>query len=187
MKPEQVFDDQPVLEGQGLTLRPLAPDDRHALSDAASDPKIWAGHPSTDRYKPEVFKLYMDMLLDRGGTLVIRETTTSRVIGCSRYYASPDRPGKIAIGFTFLTTDHWGGATNFTLKRLMLDHAFRSFDEVWFDIAPTNIRSQKATAKLGAVEIYRATLDLSGAALPWVCLCLTRDAWQATVATRVGT
>lgn len=172
------FDDQPVLKGHGLTLRPLTAEDKVPLTKAASDPAIWAGHPATDRYKPDVFEPYFDMLMERGGTLVFREDDTDRVIGCSRYYTSPDRPGKIAIGFTFLTADHWGGKTNFILKRVMLGHAFRRFDEVWFDIAPTNIRSQKATAKLGAVAAYSATLDLSGTPLPWVCFCLSREVWQ---------
>lgn len=181
------FDDQPLLEGGGLTLRGLREEDRQSLGMAASDPVIWAGHPATDRYKPEVFAPYFEMLLDRGGTLVVRESETDRVIGCSRYYIAPDRPDKIAIGFTFLTTDHWGGRTNFTLKKLMLDHAFRSYDEVWFDIAPTNIRSQKATAKLGACKIYSTKLDLSGTPQPWLCFCLSRDAWQAHLSDRSET
>ena len=172
------FDDQPTLQGDRLLLRPLLRSDKDALAKAASDPEIWAGHPATDRYKPGVFETYFDMLLERGGALTVRELESDRVIGCSRYYASPDRPGKIAIGFTFLTKDHWGGSTNFELKRLMLGHSFCSFDEVWFDIAPTNIRSQKATSKLGAVAAYGATLDLSGTPLPWVCFCLSREVWQ---------
>jgi RimJ/RimL family protein N-acetyltransferase len=39
----------------------------------------------------------------------------------------------------------------------MLDHAFKSYPDVRFHIAPANIRSQKATAKLGADYVYEAT------------------------------
>ncbi|MEM6480482.1 MAG: GNAT family N-acetyltransferase [Pseudomonadota bacterium] len=186
MSSKVVFDDQPVLTGRGLTLRPFVAGDKARLVAAASDPAIWAGHPATDRFKPDVFGAYADMLLERGGALVVQDPATRRIIGCSRYYTAPDRPDKIAIGFTFLTTDHWGGGTNFRLKHLMLEHAFGSFDEVWFDIAPANIRSQKATEKLGAKEAYRATLDLSGAALPWVCYCLSRRAWQSHLKDRTN-
>ena len=77
-----------------------------------------------------------------------------------------------------------GWRTNFALKRLMLDHAFRSFPEVWFHIAPSNLRSQKATARLGATHVRTASLDLSGTPADWMCYRLTRPEWQAAIALR---
>ncbi|MEO1138276.1 MAG: GNAT family N-acetyltransferase [Pseudomonadota bacterium] len=173
------FDDQPVLEGDTLLLRPLVSGDLQPLFDAASDPVIWAGHPARDRYKRAVFEPYFHTLLDLGGTLVVVDRVQDRVIGCSRYYTAPDMPGTISIGFTFLRAEYWGGTTNLELKRLMLKHAFEVFDAVWFHIDPTNIRSQKATRKLGAINAYDAGLDLSGVAAPWKCYRLTRDEWQS--------
>jgi RimJ/RimL family protein N-acetyltransferase len=99
---------------------------------------------------------------------------------------SPDRPGGVAIGFTFLQHKYWGGATNFELKRLMLTHAFQSFDELWFHIAPSNVRSQKATAKLGADHVGDAVLDISGSATLWMCFRLMRAAWEQTCRNRVA-
>jgi RimJ/RimL family protein N-acetyltransferase len=81
------------------------------------------------------------------------DSQTNKIIGCSRYYVSPNQPDSISIGFTFLHHRYWGGATNSELKRLMLNHAFECFAEVWFHIAPSNIRSRKATAKLGAEHV----------------------------------
>src|SRR3712207_9291002 len=80
----------------------------------------------------------------------------------------------------------WGGGVNFELKRLMLDHAFRTFPEVWLHIAPDNIRSQKATAKLGAEHAYDATLNLSGSPAPYMCFRLSRDAWERSLLKRQG-
>ncbi|MGH6860339.1 MAG: GNAT family N-acetyltransferase, partial [Phyllobacterium sp.] len=151
------FDSHPELTGNTLQLRPLRQADYSNLFAAASKPEIWAGHPAKDRYKPEVFEPYFQFLLKNGGTLVAIDQQSEQIIGCSRYYASPDQADSIAIGFTFLDSDYWGGTTNFEFKQLMLDHALKSFPEVWFHIDPTNIRSQKATAKLGATPVYDAT------------------------------
>ena len=176
------FDNQPALGGDTLDLRPLISADLEPLFEAASDPAIWAGHPAKNRHEREFFEPYFKLLLDRGGTLVVIDRTKGRMIGCSRYYTAPDRPGTISIGFTFLNTAYWGGATNFELKTLMLDHAFGCFEDVWFHIDPTNIRSQRATQKLGAVHDYDAILDLSGTAAPWQCYRLSRAAWSNTLA-----
>lgn len=152
--------------------------DFEVLHRAASSPETWAGHPANNRYERTVFEPYFEFLLKNGGTLVVEDAGTGTVIGCSRYYSAPDRPESLSIGFTFLDHRYWGGTTNFEMKRLMLGHAFETFNEVWFHIASTNVRSQKATAKLGAEHVYDAVLNLSGAAVEWMCFRLRRDTWQ---------
>lgn len=131
-----------------------------------------------------MFTRYFDFLLKTGSTLAIIDPRSAKHIGCSRYYAAPDQPGSVSIGFTFLGRPYWGGTTNFELKRLMLNHAFETVSEVWFHIDPTNLRSQKATAKLGARHAYDATLDLSGTPAPWMCFCLTTSAWEDAVSVK---
>lgn len=165
------FDPQPSLSAGDIAIRALVAADREGLTRAASDPATWAGHPASDRWKPEVFGPYFDFLLANRSLVVERDGT---IIGASRFYVAPDTPDDISIGFTFLDCAHWGGAVNRVLKTLMLDHAFAEFERVWFHIAPTNIRSQKATAKLGAVHDHDAVLDLSGSAAPWQCWVLPR-------------
>jgi RimJ/RimL family protein N-acetyltransferase len=172
------FDPQPELVSSTLAVRPLRPEDFEGLYAAASHAEVWAGHPAKDRYKRETFQQYFEFLLERGGTVVVLDRASGQVIGCSRYYVAPDQPESVSIGFTFLNHAYWGGGTNYQLKCLMLDHAFKSYPEVWFHIAPTNIRSQKATAKLGAEHAYDATLDLSGSPSPWMCFRLSQDAWN---------
>ena len=179
------FTSQPVLAGDTLLLRPLDADDFEALQAAAGDPETWAGHPAKDRHKANVFRPYFDFLLASGGALVIEDRNKGQIIGCSRYYTAPDMPGSISIGFTFLNFAYWGGAWNFQLKQLMLGHAFKSFDAVWFHIDPTNIRSQKATKHLGAIHVYDATLALGKDPANWKCYRLTREAWAQTVAARL--
>ena len=173
-----MFNTQPRLTGPTLDLSPLRADDFDGLHEAASDPATWAGHPAKDRHRRDVFEPYVRFLLERGGTLTVRDRASGCIIGCSRYYVPPDRPDGVAIGFTFLDHRYWGGATNFALKRLMLGHAFEAYPEVWFHIAPTNVCSQRATAKLGAEHAYDAALDLSGSPASWMCFRLTRKAWE---------
>ena len=174
------FNDQPELKGETLRLRGLREEDREALFLAASDAETWAGHPAKDRHQREVFDPYFDMLLGAGGTLIVFDKATDKAIGCSRYYVGPDAPDDISIGFTFLNHRYWGGEVNLRMKQLMLDHAFNHFDRVWFHIAPDNIRSQKATMKLGARHVYDATLALSGGRVSdYCCYRLDRADWQA--------
>jgi len=179
------FDKQPRLDGPRLLLRPMRPEDREPLFKAASDPKTWAGHPVKDRHERAVFDPYFDFLLSTAETLVVIDKHADRVIGCSRYYTAPKRPGTMAVGYTFLHPDHWGGETNFEMKTLMFDHAFERYDEVWLDIDPANIRSQKASAKLGALYVETDAHDFgSGTTAIYSGYRVTRATWAAVRAAR---
>jgi RimJ/RimL family protein N-acetyltransferase len=180
------FTAQPHLEGQDLLVRPLAASDLDGLFVAASDPEVWAGHPAKNRHERVVFEPYFKALLDSGSAVALVVRGSDRVIGCSRYYVAPDMPDSVSIGFTFLARDCWGGDVNFEVKRLMLGHAFEWYDAVWFHIAPSNIRSQRATSKLGAQEIYRSVLNLGGADAEWLCFELARRDWDHVCAARLA-
>ncbi|MEP3277526.1 MAG: GNAT family N-acetyltransferase [Stappiaceae bacterium] len=171
------FNRQPVLTDGALLLRPLERTDFEPLFAAASDPKIWEGHPANNRHEPDVFRRYFDERLKTQSTLIIIEECTQQAIGCSAYYTAPDMPDSISIGFTFLTRKHWGGKTNRQVKDLMIAHALKNFDAVWFHINLSNIRSQKATVKLGAKHVYTGTIDLSGGPTQWMCFKIDRNDW----------
>jgi N-acetyltransferase len=173
----QAFDPQPIRDGETISIRALKSEDWDGLFAAAGHPAVWAGHPATDRYTREKFEPYFGLLLDSGATVAVVDRANDTIIGCSRYYPAPDREDSLSIGYTFINYAYWGGVTNFELKRMMLDHAFEHYDEVWFHIAPTNIRSQKAVAKLGAENMYETVFNLSGVPAPALCYRLARNAW----------
>lgn len=146
------FDPQPQLKGELVVLRPLRESDYDDLYEVARDPLIWEQHPASDRYQPGVFQEFFRHAMESGGALIATDAATGRVIGSSRFHAYDEARRDVEIGWTFLARSHWGGRYNSEMKRLMLEHAFRAVDTVLFLVGPTNIRSQRAVERLGAVR-----------------------------------
>jgi RimJ/RimL family protein N-acetyltransferase len=174
------FSFQPTIQGEAISIRPLKESDFDEYYSCASDKKIWEGHPHPGRYKLSEFTPYFRAAIDSNAFVVVTENTSGKIIGASKYYLLDSVPDDISIGFTFLVRKYWGGETNRELKGLMLNYAFRYFDTVWFHIGPTNIRSQKATEKIGAVFSHKGILDISGKDETWLCYQISRDKWQMT-------
>jgi len=147
-----LFDLQPHLKGELIELRPLRADDWNELFAVASDPLIWEQHPEIDRYKEDVFKIFFEDALRSGGAFVVVDTKTQQIIGSTRFHGSDPEKSEIEIGWTFLARKYWGGRYNAEMKQLMLTHAFKFVENVVFFVGENNIRSQKATEKIGAVK-----------------------------------
>lgn len=141
----------PILTGETIELRPTLADDWAALYAVASDPELWAVHPAHDRWREPVFRAYFDDALAQPGALTVRERSGGRVIGASRFRAAPTYDA-VEIGWTFLARDHWGGATNAELKRLMLEHLFTFASRAVFVVGEGNLRSRRALEKIGATQ-----------------------------------
>jgi len=140
---------QPTLEGSLVRITPLERSHFEALYAVASDPLVWEQHPSSDRYKREVFTALFEGGLASGGALIVRDVVTGEVIGSSRYYDWQPAAKEIAIGYTFLARKCWGGAHNRDMKRLMLGHAFGFAQRYWFHVGVRNIRSRTAMERIG--------------------------------------
>ena len=147
-----LFDLQPHLESELIELRPLRPDDWDELFAVASDPLIWEQHPENDRYKEDVFKIFFEDALRSGGAFVVVDTKSQQVIGSTRFHGYDPEKSEIEIGWTFLARKYWGGRYNREMKQLMLAHAFKFVENIVFFVGENNIRSQKATEKIGAVK-----------------------------------
>src|SRR6266404_9424846 len=146
------FDLQPNLIGKLIELRPLAPADWDGLFAVASDPLIWEQHPERDRYQEDVFRIFFQDALACGGAFVVIDRKDRPIVGSTRFYGYDSEKSEIEIGWTFLAREYWGGRYNREMKRLMLDHAFQFVETVIFYIGENNIRSQKATERIGAVR-----------------------------------
>lgn len=152
---------QPVLTSALLRLRPLTSADWPALLAAASDPLIWELHPEPTRWQPEVFAKFFESALTCRGAVVVEDAATGEVIGSSRFIGHDLQARSVEIGYTFLVRSRWGGPFNRELKRLMLEHAFRLVDSVWFVVGETNWRSRRAMEKCGGVLVPTQEAPLS--------------------------
>lgn len=86
---------------------------------------------------------------------------SGKIVGSSRYYELNEEKREVAIGYTFLSREKWGGSANKELKQLMLAHAFQWVDTVWFHVAGSNIRSQRAMEKIGGQLSHKSTTLLN--------------------------
>jgi RimJ/RimL family protein N-acetyltransferase len=145
-----MFDFQPHLIGELVSLRPTLPTDWDALHAVGSDPEIWEQHPRANRGTELQFRIYFDEGLSSGASLIALNRTDGAMVGWSRYLTEYAEPGEIEIGGTFLGRAYWGGAYNRDMKALMLNHAFRFVPRVIFRIGEHNLRSRRATEKIGA-------------------------------------
>jgi RimJ/RimL family protein N-acetyltransferase len=146
------FDLQPNLKSELIELRPLTPEDWDDLFSVAADPLIWEQHPEKDRYKEDVFKVFFREALECGGAFVIIDKKTQQIIGSTRFYGYAPEKSEIEIGWTFLARNYWGGRYNRELKQLMLAHAFKFVESVVFYVGENNVRSQKATERIGGIR-----------------------------------
>ncbi|MEY4375184.1 MAG: hypothetical protein RL760_1351 [Candidatus Eisenbacteria bacterium] len=157
---------QPTLHGTRITLRPIVAEDFEALFAAASDPGIWAQHPDPLRWRRDRFEPYFAGALESGGGLTVIDNTSGAVVGSSRFYDWRPDERTVVIGYTFITRDHWGTGTNTEMKALMLAHAFRHADAVFFHVGPQNLRSQRAVDKLGARFVQVEDVLVGGVVSP---------------------
>jgi RimJ/RimL family protein N-acetyltransferase len=151
------------LKNDWVTLLPLQKDDFEKLYQVASDPLIWAQHPSQDRYKKEVFQLFFESAIQSESAFLIFDTQSNELIGSTRFYDFDATAQSIAIGYTFLAKKYWGTGHNGALKSLMLDYIFEYVNHVIFHVGATNIRSQKAVEKLGAKKINELDMGFASA------------------------
>jgi len=143
---------QPHLKGELIELRPLRSEDWDDLFAVASDPLIWEQHPERDRYKEDIFKVFFREALESDGAFAIIDKKSQQIIGSTRFYDYHPEKSEIEIGWTFLARNYWGGRYNRELKQLMLAHAFKFVESVVFFVGQNNVRSQKATERIGGIR-----------------------------------
>ena len=148
---------QPTLKNDLVTVRPLVQDDYWPLYAVAKDPLIWEGMPAKNRYELKPFTRFFNHLLSTGKSFCILENNNNTQIGTTRYYTVQDR---LYMGSTFLGRQYWGGTYNHSFRFLLIDHAFKYYDNVHIHMTHDNKRNQRATEKLGFTHVYDETLKL---------------------------
>jgi RimJ/RimL family protein N-acetyltransferase len=145
-----------ILEGHGIRLEPLTLEHEADLSAAAADGELW-NLWFTSVPRPEETKTYIETALAgyQAGHMLpwtVRELTTGRIIGSTRYHdvlASIDR---VEIGYTWYAKSWQKSHVNTVCKLLLLAHAFDTLGckVVGLRTDNFNFNSQKAIEGLGA-------------------------------------
>ena len=161
------FELQPSnLSNEKIKLMPLQETDFDNLFQVASNPLVWEQHPNPNRYKLEDFANYFKGAMESKGAFLILDSITNETIGCSRFYDYNENDNStetsVLIGYTFIGTKFWGNGYNKVLKKLMLDYAFQFVNKVYFHIGSSNIRSQKAIEKIGAIKVDEFEVEYYG-------------------------
>lgn len=168
------------LQDNLVKLLPLQVNDFDELYAVASDPEVWTQHPSSDRYKLEVFKSFFESAILSNSAFKIIDLSTNKIIGSTRFYDLDAEQKSTAIGYTFLAKACWGGVYNSAVKKLMINYAFQFVDNIFFHVGATNIISQKAVAKLGAIKLSESYKNFSGKDLLYFEYSLTKNDWKQT-------
>lgn len=143
-------------------MQPLAADDFEQLYAVASDPLVWEQHPNKTRYQKDVFRNFFEGAMQSKGAMLILDKATGEVAGCSRFYDYNVADSSVFIGYTFFGRKFWGKQYNPASKQLMLNYAFQFLNNVKFHIGATNIRSQIAIGRIGAVKTREVTVAYHG-------------------------
>ena len=138
-------------EDVSISLLQIKKENFEGLYLVASDPIIWEQHPENDRWKKEKFNIFFKSALKNElGCFSIFDNSHNKFFGSTRFYSYDENDKAVRIGYTYIAPEYWGTTTNNSIKKMMLDYIFKYLDKVYFDIGEQNLRSRKATEKLGA-------------------------------------
>jgi RimJ/RimL family protein N-acetyltransferase len=152
-----VIHPRPVtLEGSNVRLEPLTHEHREALVAAATDGALWElWYTSVPR--PEETEAYIASALagQAAGQMlpwVVRERTTDRIVGSTRYHDIVAPIDRVEIGYTWYAATWQRSHVNTAAKLLLFAHAFETLGckVVGLRTDNFNLRSQRAIEALGA-------------------------------------
>lgn len=145
-----------TLEGHGIRLEPLTLEHEADLSAAAADGELW-NLWFTSVPQPEETKTYIETALAgyQAGHMLpwaVRELTTGKIIGSTRYHDVIANIDRVEIGYTWYAKSWQKSHVNTVCKLLLLAHAFDTLGckVVGLRTDNFNFNSQKAIEGLGA-------------------------------------
>lgn len=145
-----------TLEGCGVRLEPLTLDHEDALAAAAADGKLWELWFTAIPEPEKTEKYIADALAGQkeGHMLpwVVREETSGKIIGSTRYHDIVPAIDRVEIGYTWYAKSWQKSHVNTACKLLLLAHAFDKLGckVVGLRTDNFNFTSQRAIEALGA-------------------------------------
>lgn len=146
------------LDGKRVKLIPLELEHSIHLYECSRDPEIWANYPTHIRTLNEMEQFVQKALDGRDRKeqfpFVIYDKETNEIVGTTRYLWISEENNNLNIGSTWYSSKVWRTRVNTESKSLLLNYAFENLrvNRVEIITTITNIRSQKAIERLGAVR-----------------------------------
>jgi RimJ/RimL family protein N-acetyltransferase len=109
-----------------------------------------------------VFENFFVGAMESKGAYTIYDNLSHAVAGSSRYYDYNEDDSSVFIGYTFFARNYWGTGFNHHVKKLMLDHAFKKVNKVYFHVGNENKRSLIAMEKLGGKRVREVEVAYFG-------------------------
>lgn len=146
------------LEGNRVKLIPLETEHVNALYHCSRDPKIWELYPIHIRTREEMERFVHKALEGRSKKeqypFVVFDKEANEIVGTTRYLRISEDNNNLNIGSTWYSSKVWRTRVNTESKYLLLRYAFEQLqvNRVEIVTTTTNIRSQQAIERLGAVK-----------------------------------
>ena len=178
---------EPVtLSGSRVLLEPLSLQHLEGIVSAVKDGELWklwfTSVPSPEKAE-EYVKTALDLRENAGWMpFVVRERSTNKIIGSTRYCNVDEVNQRLEIGYTWYSESYQRTAVNTEAKYLLLTHAFEKLDAIAVELRTHwhNHKSRAAIARLGAKQdgvlrnhqksadgVYRDTVVFSIINLEW--------------------
>jgi RimJ/RimL family protein N-acetyltransferase len=147
-----------TLVGQFVRLEPLRPEHVGELCEIGLDPDLWRLSLSDIRTPADMERYVQNALrLQAEGSalpFLIRERTTGRAAGCTRFGNVERAHRRLEIGWTWIAAPWQRTAINTEAKYLLLRHAFETLGMIRVEIKvdALNERSRNAVLRIGARE-----------------------------------
>jgi N-acetyltransferase len=145
-----------TLEGRGIRLEPLGPQHCDELTAAAADGRLWELWFTSVPEPDQVSRYITDALAGQAAghmlPWAVRDLTSARVIGTTRYHDIVPVVDRVEIGWTWYGLSWQRSHVNTTCKLLLFQHAFETLGckVVGLRTDNFNFRSQRAIEALGA-------------------------------------
>lgn len=144
------------LSGHGVTLDPLNESHASGLREAAADGNLWELW-FTAVPEPDKVDTYIQAALEgqRAGHMlpwVVRELTSGKVVGSTRYHDIVAPVDRVEIGYTWYAKRWQRTHVNTACKLLLFQHAFETVGCAVVGLRTDNFNfaSQRAIERLGA-------------------------------------
>ncbi|HEU0067396.1 MAG TPA: GNAT family protein [Sphingomonas sp.] len=145
----------PILTGRYVTLRPLEPSDRDALTRVAAAGDLWDTFYANVALMKAPERWFAAALAERdfGRAMPFAVLDAAgEVVGTTRFMRMAQRHRRLEIGGTFYARAVQRTGVNTQAKLMLLTHAFEALDCQCVQIRTDalNLRSQAAIERLGA-------------------------------------